>query len=284
MVINLIRGFFLAVANTIPGVSGGTIALLMGFFEKLVLSINDVFKGSKEDKKEALKFLINLGAGFIIGLFLAVLFLSTMFTKEIYKMSSLFIGLILGSLPFLIREEKESFREIKNVVYLIIGIIIVIFLASLKVGINLKLDSLNLFLIIYIFIAGSISITAMVLPGISGSSLMFSMGLYLHIINSLKELINLDFTNLLFIGVFGLGLLFGAIFFVKLIKKAFEKKRGLVMYLIVGMMLGSIYSIVLGPTMLDVPKDPITIKTFNILFFLIGALIIYLFDKAKRRS
>ena len=83
MIIDVIRGFFMALADSVPGVSGGTIAFLMGFFDKFINSLNYLLKGTKEEKIKSIKFLAKLFLGWIIGMGLAVTILANLFDKEI---------------------------------------------------------------------------------------------------------------------------------------------------------------------------------------------------------
>ena len=106
-IINFIRGFCMALADSVPGVSGGTIAFLLGFYDKFINSLNTLIS-KNGDKKEAIKFLIKLGIGWVIGMAIASLILSNLFETHIYQVSSLFIGFILFAIPLIIKEEKEN--------------------------------------------------------------------------------------------------------------------------------------------------------------------------------
>ena len=101
----------MALADSVPGVSGGTVAFIMGFYDRFIGFIHDFVFGNMDKKKEALKFLVKLGIGWLAGMILAVLILSSLFESHIYVVSSLFIGFIAGSIPLIIREEKDSFKE-----------------------------------------------------------------------------------------------------------------------------------------------------------------------------
>src|SRR5574344_2154940 len=108
-------GFCMALADAVPGVSGGTIAFILGFYDDFITSLDDLFRGTMPKKKKALKFLLKLGFGWIIGMGIASTVLSNLFVDRIYDMSSLFIGLIIFSLPLIYRDEYES---IHNYLYL----------------------------------------------------------------------------------------------------------------------------------------------------------------------
>jgi len=117
-----IGGFCMALADSVPGVSGGTVAFIMGFYDRFIGSIHDFVFGNMDKKKEALKFLVKLA-----GMILAVLILSSLFESHIYVVSSLFIGFIAGSIPLIIREEKDSFKEMgKGILFCLLGIVIVV--------------------------------------------------------------------------------------------------------------------------------------------------------------
>ena len=282
MIIDFIRGFFMALADSVPGVSGGTIAFLMGFFDKFINSLNYLMKGTKEEKIKSIKFLAKIFVGWIVGMGLAVTILANLFDKEIYKMSSLFLGFIIAAIPVMIMEEKESVKgKYKNIIWAIVGAVTVILLSSLKMGSNLDLTHLNIVMFIYIFIAGMLAISAMVLPGISGSTILLSFGLYIPVINGVKDFLHFDFSSFTLLFALGLGILFGVATVLRLIKKLLDNHRSAIVYSIIGMMIGSLYAIVIGPTTLKVPQDAMSLKTFSIIFFIIGIVIVLAFQQVK---
>lgn len=282
MIIDFIRGFFMALADSVPGVSGGTIAFLMGFFDKFINSLNYLMKGTKEEKIKSIKFLAKIFIGWIVGMGLAVTILANLFDKEIYKMSSLFLGFIIAAIPVMIMEEKESVKgKYQNIIWAIIGAAAVILLSSLKMGSNLDLTHLNIGMLVYIFIAGMLAISAMVLPGISGSTILLSFGLYIPVINGVKDFLHFDFSSFALLFTLGLGILFGVATVLRLIKKLLDNHRSAIVYAIIGMMIGSLYAIVIGPTTLKVPQAAMTLKTFSIIFFIIGVVIVLAFQQVK---
>lgn len=285
-IITAIDGFFMALADSVPGVSGGTIAFLLGFYDQFIGSLDKLFRGNFKEKKEALIWLIKLGIGWGIGFILAATVLSSLFTKHIYAMSSLFLGFIIVAIPIIVKEELVSIKgQYKNIIFAIIGILLVVGITILNNvgGLNIDVNSLNLLTIIYVFIAAAIAISAMVLPGISGSTLLLVFGLYIPIMTNIKKFLTFDFSAFPILFVFGLGVLFGIVFFVRLIKRNLEKHRSPMIYLIIGLMLGSLYSIVMGPTTLEEPLTMMTFKTFNILFFVIGIAIIGSLELLKKK-
>lgn len=285
-IMNMFNGFCMALADSVPGVSGGTIAFLLGFYDKFINSLDDFFRGSLKQKKSALTFLIKLGIGWVIGFLAAATVLSNLFTTKIYSMSSLFIGFIVAAIPLIIKEELDSFKgQYKNIIFLILGALLVVGITLLNgsSSLNVDLANPNVFTYLYVLVAAAIAITAMVLPGISGSTLLLVFGLYIPIMNSIKELLKFNLSVLPILIVFGVGVLFGIVFFVKLLRIGLKKYRSQICYAIVGMMIASLFSIVMGPTTLEEPLKMLTFKTFDILFFILGIIIISLLEIIRTR-
>ena len=174
----------MALADSVPGVSGGTIAFLLGFYDKFIDSLEQIMGKDKEKRKEAILFLLKIAGGWIIGMGGSVLVLASLFERNIYQISSLFLGLILFSIPLIIVEEKKVLKgHYQNLVFLVIGVALVVILSCINPvsgqGISVDVGSLNPGLCLYVFVAGAVAICAMVLPGISGSTLLLIFGLYI---------------------------------------------------------------------------------------------------------
>ncbi len=284
-IVTALQGFCMALADSVPGVSGGTVAFILGYYEKFINSLNALVS-KDSDKKEALKFLVKLGVGWAIGLILASLVLSSVFETHIYAISSLFIGFILFAIPSIIKEEKDTLKgKYQYLIFTVIGIAVVALLTFFNPtsggGINVDINSLNIGICIYAFVVGMVAISAMILPGISGSTILLIFGLYIPIINSIKEVLHLQLEYLPILIVFGFGVLAGIALIIKLVKKALDKYRTQTIYTVIGLMIGSLYAIVMGPTTLKVPQEAMNFGTFNILFFIIGAAVIGAMEFAK---
>lgn len=281
-VLNFIRGFCMALADSVPGVSGGTIAFLLGFYDKFIGSLDNLLSGTKEQRKDAIIFLIKLGIGWVVGFILAILVLASVFESHIYIISSMFLGFVLFSIPIVVMEEKEVIKgKYKNLIFTLIGAAIVILISIFNPAADVNVSSLTFGSAIYIFIAAAIAITAMVLPGISGSTLLLIFGLYLPIVSAIKEFLHMNFAYFPALLVFGLGVITGIVSIIKLIRMCLEKYRSQTIYCIIGLMIGSLYSIVKGPTTLDVPQDAMSLHTFNIIFFIIGGAVIFGLQKLR---
>ena len=281
----------MALADSVPGVSGGTIAFILGFYDKFINSLNSLVstKSNKEEKLESLKFLIKIGIGWAVGMVLAVLFISSVFTTHIYKISSLFLGFIIFSLPLIFREEKaEIVGKYKNIIFAVIGILVVAAITYFNpatsggTGTNLSLDNLNIGLIAYVFVVGAIAICAMILPGISGSTLLLIFGIYAPIMTAVKSVIKFDFSYLPIVIVFGLGVITGIVSIIRLLRYLLANHRSKVIYTIIGLMIGSLYAVVMGPTTLEIPEAPMGFGEFSILFFLLGGALILGLEQLKK--
>lgn len=286
--INAIRGFCMALADSVPGVSGGTIAFILGFYDKFINSLDAMVSGTKKERIEALKFLAKLLIGWVIGMCLASLVLSSMFEKHIYQVSSLFMGFIVFAIPLIIRDEKKEIKgKYKYLIFLVIGIAVVAAITyfnptSGESGINVSAGNLNIGLCIYTFVVAMVAISAMILPGISGSTLLLIFGLYMPIINAIKEFLHLNMEYLPILIIFGFGILAGIALVIKLVKKALQKYRSQTIYTILGLMIGSLYAIVMGPATLETPQAPLSLDNFSILFFIIGGVVVFGMELLKR--
>lgn len=281
----------MALADSVPGVSGGTIAFLLGFYDKFIGSLNALIGGTKEERKDGIIFLIKIGIGWVIGFCMAALFITSVFERHIYQISSLFLGFVIFAIPIIVIEEKESVvGKYVNIIWGIIGAALVAaityFSSStlLAGGVNLSVGKFSIGVGILLFVAGMVAISAMVLPGISGSTILMIFGLYVPIITAIKDILHLKLEYVPAVFIFGVGVIAGALLVVKLIKYVLDHFRSQTVYFIIGMMIGSLYAIVNGATTLKEPKAALSLSTFSIVFFIIGGVIIFGLQKLKSIS
>lgn len=234
-----IRGLFMGSADIVPGVSGGTIALITGIYGHLIEAISNIkfgfvrpllkgnFRGFWTQLLEEIdfKFFIPL----ILGIGVAFLTLAKVVT---YCMDyhtamtfSFFLGLIIASAVILFRKIERI--NIKHVVFAIIGLILTYIFVSLNpISGNHSL--------IVIFLSGMIAICAMILPGISGSFLLLLLGQYEYMLNALHQL---HFSEII---VFVVGALIGILGFSKILNYLLKNYEELTMAFLIGVMLGSL--------------------------------------------
>lgn len=283
-----INGFCMALADSVPGVSGGTVAFIMGFYDRFIRSIHNLVFGKRESKTESLRYLIKLGIGWVIGMISAVLVLSALFENHIYTVSSLFIGFIAGAIPLIIKEEKDSIRQAaKGMIFCVIGIVVVAGITWLngQTGSSaMDLSQLSIGLGIKLFLIGMVAISAMFLPGISGSTLLLIFGAYIPVITAVRGFLGLDLSYAPSLMFFGCGVLTGAVTVVKIIKVCLENYRPQTIYMILGMMIGSFYAIVMGPTTLHVQQAPLGLGNFQLIAMIIGLALVLGMQWFKERS
>ena len=263
---NIYRGILMGMSDIVPGVSGGTIAVLLGIYDQLIESINGIF--SKEWKKH-LAFLIPLGMGAGLALFSLSHLMNWLLEVHPVPTFFAFIGLIIGVLPFLFQESgaKSNFKLI-HYVLLAIGIITLILLPeTANEGEVISDRSLGIYT--QLFFAGFIASTAMILPGISGSLILMIIGFYATVINGLKEF------DILLILVVALGILAGLLTMSKIINYFLTHYRTATFALIIGLVIGSIFVIFPGA-----PVGGI-MWLVSILTFIGGLLVAYLLGKVE---
>ena len=278
----------MALADSVPGVSGGTIAFLLGFYDRFIGSLDDLFHGKKNDRLEAIRFLAKLAIGWIVGFGMSAAVLTSFFDSHIYEVSSLFMGFIVFAIPVVALEETRSLQgRWGNLAFTVAGIALVVAVTLLNpasgAGVNVAIEHLDFGLVAYVFFAAMIAISAMVLPGISGSTLLLIFGLYVPIIGAVRSVMGFDFAYAPILGVFVLGVACGVLLFVRLIRFCLRRYRSQTIYCIVGMMIGSLYSITQGPLTLASPMPAMGLGQFSVLFFLIGGAVVAGLQLLKRK-
>lgn len=230
----VLKGIVIGIGNAIPGVSGGTIAVVMKIYDKLIgaitLNIKKLIKN--------MPFLIPLGIGMAIGIFLTSLALEKLFEMYNVPTQLLFLGLIVGSLPIVMKECKKERKKIRplNIIPFMIGLSFMIFLLFAGEGERLFPENAVLTLrdaILYI-VMGFIAVVTMIIPGVSGSMVMKIFGAYDSIISAVA---GLDFKVLF---VFGAGALIGLFVAAKIIDMVIKRFRQGTYCLIIGLIVGSV--------------------------------------------
>lgn len=288
MILTVFHGFCMALADSVPGVSGGTIAFILGFYERFLDALHGLFRGNKAERKAGLAYLLKLGIGWGAGMAACVILLSGLFAKNIYFMSSLFLGLTVCSIPFVVWTERRTLmkKPLLHGWFALLGIGIVVALTLLRTGTGM-LGSVNYahlspLQFVYLFLSGAVAITAMVLPGISGSSILLIAGVYLPTIQAVHAFLGFRMDVVPGLCALGFGILAGVGLSIHAIRTALRKYRGQMVWLILGLMLGSLYAIANGPAGLDVPLPPMTGATFRLPAFALGAAVLLALEFMRR--
>lgn len=235
MLSDMINGLIIGVSMLIPGVSGGTVALICGIYYKLITSVDTFF----EKPKENIKFLSSVAIGGIIG----VLAFSKLilFVYNTYKtpMVYLFMGAVIGSIPLLCRSAGAKKINLKTILYPILGLAFVLLLEYIpKDMFVINADGLAEYLVI--FLVGIVLATALVLPGISFSYMLLILGLYE------QTLMAIETVNIIFIMSMGMGVLVGIFLTAKVIRIILRKYPKQTYLVIVGFVIASIKDVFPG--------------------------------------
>lgn len=287
MIITAFDGLCMALADSVPGVSGGTIAFILGFYDRLIGALHNLFGKERAARKTAIIYLIKLGIGWCLGMGICIVLLSSLFTKNIYFMSSLFLGLTAASIPFILRSEKANIKgKFQYLFFTLIGILAVVGLTLLRSGDGIigKIDFLDLqsFQYLYLLDVGMLAIIAMILPGISGSTVLLIAGVYVPAISAAKQLLSLNIAVLPGLITLGFGVLLGVGVSIHSIRAAMKKHRSQMVYLILGLILGSLFAIVMGPTTLAEPVPALSFSTFDFFSFAIGVAVLFGLELLKK--
>ncbi|MBA8759513.1 DUF368 domain-containing protein [Staphylococcus schleiferi subsp. coagulans] len=271
---NIPRGFAMGISDLIPGVSGGTIALLLGIYDDFIASVSGVF--SKHFKKSIL-FLLPI----IIGMALAIGILSSvinyLLATHLVPTMFFFFGLILGVIPFLLRisHYKKTYK-IQHWVIMGVAIIALALMAFFKGDTSHAAPSyidLSLPMLIKYFIAGVCASSAMLLPGISGSFILLLFGVYSTVTYSISEIVRFNFEALPVILMVGMGIVVGFLIASKVIAYLLKHYTYLTYAAILGLVIGSLFSVFPG-----LPNQGLTWLA-SIITLLLGFIISFILGR-----
>ncbi|HDJ2894530.1 TPA: DUF368 domain-containing protein [Staphylococcus aureus] len=265
--INILKGFAMGTSDLVPGVSGGTIALLLGIYNQFISSISGIFS---RRFWPSFTFLIPI----IIGMLLAMGSLSNLFNYLLsqHHIPTMFFfgGLIIGIVPYLLKisNYKTSFTT-KHYMMVIAGIAILIVITLMNNGDKHAGETLTLStgLIIKYFIAGMCASSAMLLPGISGSFMLLVFGVYGTVMLAISEVVKLNFTGLPILLAVGFGVLAGFIISSKIIQYFLTHHKLMTFALIIGFVVGSLFAVFPG-----LPTN-IVMWFVSLVVFIIGFIV-----------
>jgi putative membrane protein len=241
----MLKGIAMGIAEIIPGVSGGTIAFITGIYERLmrmITSFNLSFlkllrKGEWKLAFESIDFpfIVSLGCGMFAGIVFGIFTISHLLIHYPEPLWGFFFGLIIASILFIAKQYKVF--TISAIISILIG-----FFIAYSISILSPVEGSDSY--IFIFISGIIAISAMLLPGISGSFILVLMGMYSFILSSVKLILtDFDFKAIGIISVFVLGLIAGAATFSRIFSWLFLRYKDITLALLTGFLMGSLVKI-----------------------------------------
>lgn len=235
-IVTVIKGVVIGLATLVPGVSGGTMAIILGVYDDLIHSISSFFK---DWKKNGL-FLIQIGIGSVIGMGAFSKIIEQVLVKYENTMIYLFLGIICGGIPVLYKKSLSSERKKSDLMFLGIGFIIV-FIMTLQPSAVLTLaTNTGVKSTIFLVIAGFIIAVALILPGISTSFMLLTLGLYSITLEAINTF------NLAYLVPIGIGAVIGTLSTTKAIENLLEKYPSKTYLLILGFVIGSLLEVFPG--------------------------------------
>jgi len=246
----ILKGVVMGTANIIPGVSGGTMAVSMGIYDKLIHCLTHLFK----EFKESIKFLVPVVIGMGIALVGLSFIIEPAFAHFPLQTNCLFVGLIVGGLPAVIKKVKGKGVKVSYVIPFLVFFAVVVGMAAIGEQEGAAADlSFNLWSVIRLFVVGVIASATMVIPGVSGSMMLLLMGYYNPIVASIKNfvkaLVAFDVNGILqgcgVLVPMGLGIVLGIFAIAKLIEVIFEKFPIQAYWAIIGLIVASPFAIFL---------------------------------------
>lgn len=232
---NLMCGLVIGSSMLVPGVSGGTMAIIIGVYDKLISAVGNIF----HNFKESIVFLVQIAFGGIIGAYAFSGLILWLVEIWHLPMMYFFIGAIAGSIPMLVKKSQVTIKKLYNSLFAFVGIGLALAVrllpkSSLSVVPN---DMKGILLLVF---SGIIIAVALVLPGISTSHILLVLGMYEAVWGSLKSM------NLYYLFLLGVGVIVGTFSTTKIIDKCMSKFPQQTFMIIVGFVMASIYDIFPG--------------------------------------
>lgn len=269
---NFIYGIIIGLAFIIPGVSGGTLAVMLGIYDKMINSITSFFK----DKKNNAIFILTLGAGIVIGILLFSKLLNYLLTYYEYPVKYAFMGLIIGGVPALyqsIKKEKDTkidFRITVIAILLCVGLFCIEkYFVNYSIEENIIMGNIPY---LGLIIAGFLYASGKIVPGISGTALLMLIGMYDYLIDMVANVTNITMNQLMILVPFGISFIVSAIILFIIINYLIKKHYSKTYSAIFGFVLGSLIYVFPG-----FGNDKLLLSL--VLFVLSTILTVYLSNK-----
>jgi putative membrane protein len=235
-IINFFKGIAISVSTLVPGVSGGTMAIILGVYDDLIHSVGSFF----EDWKKHGRLLLEIGLGAIAGIALFAPFIERTINNYPIETGFFFMGVVFGGVPVLYKRASSKGKNVYDYLYLIIGLLIALAMSREPEAATAMAAAGGGKSIIFLVLAGIIISVALILPGISGSFMLLILGLYDVTLNAINTL------NIPFLIPLVIGCVIGTIATTKTIERLLNKHPGKTYMLILGFILGSILPIYPG--------------------------------------
>ena len=267
----IVKGFFIGLANIIPGFSGGTMAVILGVYQQLIQSLRDLFGLNKSLCLRSLTFLFPIFIGAGISVFSLASLMD--FLLNSYKEITFFffIGVIVASIPLIKNlHDDMSFTFFRGFFFLLLFFVPICFLLITISDSEQVLNLNNIRTIFHLGFSGFVAAIAMLVPGISGSFILLCIGTYSTVIFAIKSF------NLVVLAVIGVGVVLGVFCGSFFISFCIKRYASLTYYAILGLVVGAIPGLW--------PGISTSFILFDLISFAFGFAIITCFDRFSRSS
>lgn len=259
----LCKGIWVGATMTVPGVSGGTMAMIMGVYSRLMDSVNNILK----KPWESIKFLLQFGIGGIVGVVLFARFITTLLEDAVWgiPLQFFFVGAVAGGVPLIFHEAGIKKFSYKLILYPVIGILLVSLLSLLPDGIFSGSEGISGILLQ--FVGGIVIAVALVLPGISASQMLCTLGIYETV------MLNISNFHILSLLPLAIGIFVGIFLSTGVIGKLLERFPLETYLIILGFVAGSVWELL--------PKGTIGNPILCVIGVVIGACLLYLMSRME---
>ena len=270
-----ILGLFIGIAIIVPGVSGSTVAIILGLYTGMLYAIGNILT----DFKRAFTFLLPIGIGAVIGFLAGFIVIQKVFGDYMFMIVCLFVGLMVGAVPAILNETKGEKRTSLRCLLFIIGIIIPLAIGAISIMLSSGSESTETFTSFpvwrypfYLLLGFVVAITQIV-PGLSATAILMAVGQFKPILNSL----HLDYIleNPVVIALYaclGIGFLIGMVAISKAFSTLISRHKVTVFFAVTGLSFGSIASMFLNPDIVEVYVS--WSETSPVLDISIGAILL----------
>lgn len=241
----MLKGFIIGSSMSVPGISGGTMAILLGIYDQLIRSVSNYFKDIKGNTLYLSKALL----GSFMGIGSLAFLIQWLLNKYPMYVSFFFLGAVMGGVPALLKKTQEKTIKISSLMYVLLGLMIVISISFIPTGNFSIVSGSGLVHYLMVLVTGIIIALALILPGISTSHMLLVMGMYETLLKAITTM------DIVYIGVLGISTVIGVFLITKPIEWTMNTYTKQTYFVITGFVLGSTAEIFSDKILPSIPSN-----------------------------
>jgi len=288
---NFLNGLVFGLSLIIPGLSGGTLAIILGFYDQLIEAVNHF----TEDFKHYIKFLLPFGLGIAIGIIAFATFIQFMLTYHSFPAMMFFIGLIVGVIPSMYRQASgiNAQNRAKDLALIVIPVLLLVLTAHFNDGVSAASPAeavLDTPFMLFIFVVGIIAAASLLIPGLSGSFVLLVAGIYplaTYAVSSMRRLLtDMGNTDLLLdiirvLMPLGIGVVLGVLVTARLIERLMKRRARSVFLVVTGLMIGSVYALAIDPVLMQSGVS-VPVVVVGVVSCVVGAVLSFRISRVEK--